>query len=100
MMAVTLAERRVRIELRQILFGPQLSSSGLLHLRPVGRPERLGPGVQALEDGQRLLRRPMRWQQRRRDARRCHGLALRGAAGLPVGSLTRAPNRSSASLAR
>ena len=59
------SERLVGIELRRCLVGQALFSPGLLHLRPVGGPQRLAHGLQALGDGQRLLGRPVLGHDRR-----------------------------------
>jgi len=91
------SEGLVRIELGQRQLRRKLITPGLLHGRPVHRPQLLAQRLQALEDRQRLLGRPVRRQ-------RCRFVVAWGH-GLPLPLLTercraRAASRSCASLAR
>ena len=63
----------------------------LAHWSEVMADAQAAQRVQALEDGQRLLGRPVRWQRRWRGAWRAHGLLL---AGLPERCPARAASRS------
>ena len=56
------SERFVGVELRRPAVGHELIAPGLLDLRAVDRPQRLAQGLQALEDRQRLLGRPVQRQ--------------------------------------
>ena len=64
------SERLVGIELWRRLVRHDLFTPGLLHLRPVGGPQCLAHGLQALGDGQRLLGRPVLGHGRRGRSRK------------------------------
>jgi len=51
-----LSEGLVRVELRRRVFVHKLITPGLLHLWAVGCPQGLSQHLQALQDGQCLLR--------------------------------------------
>ena len=59
------SERLVGIEFRRCLVRHELFTPSLLYLWPVGGPQRLAHGLQALGDGQRLLGRPVLGHARR-----------------------------------
>jgi len=54
------SERLVGIELRRLTVRHELLAPGLLHLRAVGVPQSVTQRLQALEDRQGLLGRPVK----------------------------------------
>ena len=96
------SERRVGIELGRRPVGNELFTPGLLDLWTVDTPQSLAQQLQALEDRQRLLGRPVRRQRRRLVVADGHGLLLPGLIERCWAErcFARAASRSCASLAR
>jgi hypothetical protein len=60
------SERQVRIEISRCSLGHELSAPGALDLGAVGEPEVIAYQLDALEDCEGLLGRPVRRQRERR----------------------------------
>ena len=60
------SERRVGIEIRRCPLGHKLTAPGALDFGAVGKPELIAYQLEALEDCEGLLGRPVRGQRERR----------------------------------